>query len=151
EAREGSEGVRLLDSFGDDVEAESVRELDRRLHERPAVRFPFERGEEAAVELDLPDGQLAERGKGRETCPEVVDRDGAAELTERVDDLPAVVEVGDERRLRDLEDERVGGKVVPVQLFADEVNEVDVEHVGRRDVYRDREVVTLAAPASALA
>src|SRR3954464_13289711 len=57
---ESIEGGLVLDTFGDDLEAERVSELDRRGHDRIAAAVAEHIRDEAAVDLQLLDGETTE-------------------------------------------------------------------------------------------
>ena len=61
--------------------------------------------DEGAVELELGDGEAPQIGERGEARTEVVDGDAEAVAAQLLDDLPASLEVANDRCLGDLEDQ----------------------------------------------
>ena len=77
--------------------------------------------DERPVELELGDCEAAQVGERGETGAEVVDRDAEAELAQLVDDLPAALEVTNDRGLGDLEDQADAGTRMPAQRACEQL------------------------------
>ena len=71
------EAAVVLDALGDDAQPEGVGEFDRRPYEREVAAVPGlgEARDEAAIELELADGEAAQIRQRREPGAEVVHRD----------------------------------------------------------------------------
>ena len=67
-------------------------------------------GDEAAVELQLPDGQATQVGERGEAGAEVVDRDHQPEVVESLDGVLAALKIRDRGRLGHLQDEDLGAQ-----------------------------------------
>ena len=82
-------------------------ELDGGAHQGhvAAVAGLAQAGDEAAVELELADGQASQVGQRGEAGAEVVDRDDQAEIVKPLDGVLAALEIGDRGRLGHLQDE----------------------------------------------
>ena len=75
--------LRGLDTLGDDLEPESLAEMDDAADERLALRALAQPGDEAAVDLQLMDRQRAQIREARVAGAEVVEREAHAEVGER--------------------------------------------------------------------
>src|ERR1017187_3288879 len=72
----------VLDAFGDDLQAERMRELDHGVDDGARVGAVLEIHDEAAVDLQLLGRQLSQVAEARVTGAEVVDREVRAEFAE---------------------------------------------------------------------
>ena len=149
----GRGAVGALDPLGHHPQSERVAELDRRAHDglvAPVLTLGAEPGGEHPVDLELADGQVTQVGERREPRAEVVDRDHQAGVGQGPDDLLRPGQVGHDRALRYLEDERVGRQAVSVEHVVDLVGQAVVEEVGGRQVDGNGDRLSLATPGGTL-
>ena len=102
--------------------------------------------DEAAVELELVDGQRPQVGQRGVAGAVVVHRQPHAQPAQAGHDLLAAGGVGHEHVLGDLQDQRRRGHPEAGQQHLDLVGQRDVLEVGHRQVHRDRQVVAAAPP-----
>jgi hypothetical protein len=149
-AREGVERLLVLHAFGDDLEAEGMRELDGRADDRGAAGIGRDVRDEGAVDLELVDREVAEVGEGAVAGAVVVDRDAQPEHVERLEDLAGALGVDHDHALGDLELERARGHLVLGEQPFDPFGQRLVEQIGRRQVDGDADVEAGPAPAREL-
>ncbi len=82
--------------------------------------------DEAAVDLQEVDREVLQVAERRQAGAEVVEREAAAELLERVDEAVRLREAGDRRGLGDLEADLRGVDAAAMELLDDERQELVV-------------------------
>ena len=136
------EDLFALDTFGDHLEAEVVSEVDRRPDDDLVLLVDQHVGDEALIHLQLADRELTQVAQRRVARAEIVDRQMDAEFVELLNRRTRAGRLEEQRRLGDLECERSGVHAVLRQIPGDSSREVRIQEVMRREVHRQREVVT---------
>nr|WP_235823314.1 hypothetical protein [Azohydromonas sediminis] len=141
----------VLDAFGDDSQSERVRHLQHGLDDRARVVAVREVGDEAAVDLQLLDRQLAQVRQARVAGAEVVDRDVDPGRAEALEGAARGRRVGHRHRLGDLAGQLFRSHAVALQRFEQAVDEGVVAQLKRREVHRHAHAQPGVAPRARLA
>src|SRR4051812_16165022 len=139
-AAEGGERVPALarlDSLGDDVEIQALRELDDRADDGGCVPLRRQLADDGAIDLDLGDRQARQLGERGMAGSEVVDDDADAAVGKPPEDVLRARGVAERRRLGDLELEPCGIRADLPQQRIHLVGEGGVEKVSLRQVDGD--------------
>src|SRR5437868_5841346 len=108
ERAEGERLRRVLDTLGDDGDAEGLAEPDDRAHDRSARSIGTEPGDEARVDLELVDAEGGHVRQRRAPGAVVVQRHADAETFECVERRARGADVDQDASLRDLDHEPGG-------------------------------------------
>src|SRR4051812_10774677 len=105
ELREQLERLRVGYELRDGTAPDRAGEQHDRLDDLTIDRVAGEAADELAVDLEVVDRELPQRREGPEAGAEVVERHLEAEPAERLRERGGAVDVGDRRRLGDLDDQ----------------------------------------------
>ena len=130
--------AQVFHAFGDHAQTERAGQGDDGRDHRGALRRHAEVAHEAAVDLQLADGQGRQIGQRRVAGAEVVDRDLDADLVEPVQRRDHVLQVLHQARLGDLELDRVMRHAVGRDRVVDVLDEVGALEEPARQVDGDR-------------
>src|SRR5579884_1236866 len=146
--------VSVLRAVGrDDAQSERVPQLYGRADQ---IEIPLsiprdQTGNEAAVELQLAHGEVAQVGERGDAGSEVVDGNDHPQPLQFLDDGPGGVDLGDHTCLRDLNHQRLPRHSVTCQGISDHGHEARLQQGGGGDVDGDADPASALAPVAALA
>src|SRR5207342_2362307 len=92
-----------LDLFGDGALADHVGDVADRTHDRLRQRRGFEAADEAAVDLDVVDVEIAEVAERTEAGAEVVQREAATEVAHLADEALRALAIADDAGFGDFQ------------------------------------------------
>ena len=128
--------LRLLDALDDRGRPERRAEHEHGGDDRRRARVVRHALEEAAVDLEHLDGQVAEASERGVAGAEVVDGEGQAGVGEVRERGAVRALVAEDRALRQLGAEAVGLEVVALDALEDRLDEIGTPQLARRDVER---------------
>src|SRR5262245_11421453 len=117
EPAQGLDDLGILGPLRERLLAGQVADLVDRAHHLAVDRVVQDALDEAAVDLQEVDREVLEVAERRKARAKVVERELAAQFLERLDEAAGLREVGDRRRLRDLEAYPVAVDAAPVELL----------------------------------
>src|SRR5246127_5787842 len=136
EAGEHLDDLGVLGKLGDRLLAGEVPDLVDRAHHLAVDRIAQDLAHEAAVDLEVIDGEVLEVSEGRQPGAEVIERELAAELFQRLDEAVGLREARHRRGFRDLEADLRAVEPALVELVDDERQELVVPEALARKIDR---------------
>ena len=136
----------VLDAFGDDAQAQRMRELDDRIDDRTRIDAVLDVHHEAAIDLQLLGGQLAQVAQARVAGAEVVDRQVDARRAEAAEGRLGGLGVLHRHRFGDLAGEERRMDAVPTQRLLDALEDVLLAHLQCGQVHGEAHAQPLLAP-----
>ena len=149
----------VLDAFGDDGEAQLVRELDGRpnderiarvAHDHRVARVSCQVHDERLVDLELIHREPPQVGERRIAGAVIIDRKPAAERMQPTQVVDGIAGVIKDRAFRDFERDPMRGAAVRLQQRSEALGQLEVHQVACRDVDRHVHRQPVAAPRRAL-
>src|SRR5882672_10628045 len=119
-AGEHLDDLRVLGEFCDGLLAGQMADLVDRAHHLPVDRVVQDLAHEAAVDLEEIDREVLEVTEGRQAGAEIIEREFAPQLLERLDEAVGLRETGDRGGLGDLETDLAGIDPALLELVDDE-------------------------------